>query len=63
LTGETLKYSSRLNTLHPFDIHDMNPDRDFARRGFPAAERAWRASSGLAPLCPGSKINRIRVIE
>ncbi|NJD51909.1 MAG: hypothetical protein FIB07_03485 [Candidatus Methanoperedens sp.] len=63
LTGETLKYSSGLNTLHPFEIHNMNPDRDFARRGFPAAESTWRTSSGLTPLRPGSKINRIRVIE
>ncbi|CAG0964749.1 MAG: hypothetical protein MPEBLZ_02575 [Candidatus Methanoperedens nitroreducens] len=63
LTGEILKNSPGLNTLHPFEIHDMNPDRDFARRGFPSAERAWRTSSGLIPLRPGSKINRIRVIE
>ena len=62
--GETLKNSSGLNTLHPFDeIHDMNLDRDFARRGFPATERTWRTSSGLTPLRPGSKINKIRVIE
>ena len=62
--GETLKNSSGLNTLHPFDeIHDMNLGRDFARRGFPATERAWRTSSGLTPLRPGSKINKIRVIE
>ncbi len=64
LTDGTLKNSSGLNTLHPFDeIHDMNLDRDFARRGFPAAERTWRTSSGLTPLRPGSKINKIRVIE
>lgn len=63
LAGETLKYSSGLNTLHPFEIHDMNLDRDFAGRGFPATERAWRTSSGLIPLRPGSKINKIRVIE
>lgn len=64
LTDGILKYSSGLNTLHPFDeIHDMNLDRDFARRGFPATERTWRTSSGLTPLRPGSKINKIRVIE
>ncbi|VVB56175.1 Uncharacterised protein [uncultured archaeon] len=63
LTGEILKNSPGLNTLHPFEIHDMNPDRDFAHQGFPATERAWRTSSGLAPLRPGSKINKIRVIE
>lgn len=62
--GETLKNLSGLNTLHPFDeIHDMNLDRDFARRGFPATERTWRTSSGLTPLRLGSKINKIRVIE
>ncbi|MFZ3168324.1 MAG: hypothetical protein WA130_11965 [Candidatus Methanoperedens sp.] len=61
---ETFKNSSGLNTLHPFDeIHDMNLDRDFAPRGFPATERTWRTSSGLTPLRPGSKINKIRVIE
>ena len=63
LTGEILKNSLGLNTLHPFEIHDMNLGRDFARRGFPATERAWRTSSGLTPLRPGSKINKIRVIE
>jgi hypothetical protein len=55
--------SSGLNTLHPFEIQDMNPDRDFARRGFPATASKWRTSSGLTPLRPGSKINKIRVIE
>jgi len=63
LTGEILKNSSGLNSLHPFEIHDTNLDRDFACRGFPATERAWRTSSGLTPLRPGSKINKIRVIE
>ncbi|CAG0950530.1 hypothetical protein METP3_00183 [Methanosarcinales archaeon] len=61
--GEILKNPSGLNTLHPFEIHDMNLDRDFACQGFPATERTWRTSSGLAPLRPGSKINKIRVIE
>jgi hypothetical protein len=63
LTGETLKHSSGLNTLHPFEIHDMNLERDFAQRKFPVTERIWRTSSGLTPLRPGSKINKIRVIE
>ena len=64
LTGKTLKNSSGLNTLHPFDeIHDMDMDRDFAGRKFPFTEMPWRTSSGLAPLRPGSKINKIRVIE
>ena len=59
LSGKTLK-NSGLNTLHPFDkIHDM----DFAQRKFPYTEMPWRTSSGLAPLRPGSKINKIRVIE
>ncbi len=60
--GKTLKNSSGLNTLHPFDeIHDM--DMDFEQRKFPFTEMPWRTSSGLAPLRPGSKINKIRVIE
>jgi len=62
--GKTLKNSSGLNTLHPFDeIHDIDLDRDFAGRKFPFTEMPWRTSSGLAPLRPGSKINKIRVIE
>jgi len=62
LTGETLKNSSGLNTLHPIgEIHDMNSDREDG--GFPATESKWRTSSGLTPLRPGSKINKIRVIE
>ena len=61
LAGNTLKNSSGLNTLHPFDeIIDMNPD--FAKRKFPVTEMPWR-TSGLTPLRPGSKINKIRVIE
>jgi len=62
LTGETLKKSSALTSLHPFgEIHDMNLDREDG--GFPATESKWRTSSGLTPLRPGSKINKIRVIE
>lgn len=64
LSDKTLKNSTGLNTLHPFDeIHDMDMDRDFAGRKFPFTEMPWRTSSGLAPLRPGSKINKIRVIE
>ena len=60
LSGNTLKKSSGLNTLHPFDeIHDI----EFAQRKFPFTEMPWRTSSGLTPLRPRSKINKIRVIE
>ena len=64
LTGKTLKNSSGLNTLRPFDeIHDRNLDSDFEKQNFQLWKCPGEHLSDCLHYASGNKINKIRVIE